>query len=84
MSRVEVVHRRRFVPLPSAVVERLPGGAVEVRIPVGDPIHQTTRRAPTPEGWDGAIFAVDGEEGEPAVGSGIRKGHVVVVVLMLG
>ena len=82
MAKLEVVHRNRFVPVTDATVVEIAGGAWEIRIPVGSAIHNTTRRKPTPEGWDEAIFAIDGEETQPAMGSGANKSHVVVTALI--
>ena len=75
---VEVLHRNRFQAIAGATVERISSNAWTVRIPVDDPIHRKVRRQPTPEGWDGAVFFVDGLETEPALGSGLRRGVIEV------
>lgn len=82
MAKLEVVHRNRFVPMTEATVAEIAGGAWEIRIPVASPIHAKTKRAATPEGWDEAIFAIDGVETQPAMGSGSNKTHVVVTALI--
>jgi hypothetical protein len=82
VSNLEVVHRNRFVPVKDATVVEIGGGAWEIRIPVASPIHASTKRAATPEGWDEAIFSIDGEETQPAMGSGANKTHVVVTALI--
>lgn len=79
---VEVVHRNRFVPIPGATAVRIADNAWQIRLPVGDAIHNTVRRKPTPEAWDDAVFAIDGAETEPAMGSGIDGKHVVVTALI--
>ncbi len=82
MAKLEVVHRNRFVPMSDATVVEIGGGAWEIRIPVASPIHTMTRRSATPEGWDEAIFSIDGEETQPGMGSGSNKTHVVVTALI--
>lgn len=82
MPKLEVVHRNRFVPMTDATVAEIAGGAWEIRIPVASTIHAKTRRKPTPEGWDAAIFSINGEETQPAMGSGSNKTHVVVTALI--
>lgn len=81
MPTIEVVYRNRFFPLDTAVAKSVGGGAWEVRIPVSDPIHAKMRIRPEPEAWDGVVFAIDGEETMPAVGSGLTKKEVIVAVL---
>ena len=83
MATVEVVHRNRFVAIPGATAKEIRGDAWEIRIPALDPIHGKTRRKPTPEGWDGAVFAIDGRETAPAVGSGTERDGVVVTVWVI-
>lgn len=82
MTTVEVVHRNRFLPLPDADATEVAGGAWSVRIPTDSTAHRTTRRAPTAEGWDGAIFSINGIETQPAVGSAETRTHVVVTALI--
>ncbi len=82
MAKLEVVHRNRFVPMTDATVAEIGGGAWEIRIPLASAIHATTRRQATPEGWDEAIFSIDGEETQPAMGSGSNHTHVVVTALI--
>lgn len=82
MAKLEVVHRNRFVAMDDATVAEIAGGAWEIRIPVASPIHALTRRKATPEGWDEAIFSIDGQETQPAMGSGSNKTHIVVTALI--
>jgi hypothetical protein len=75
---VEVLHAGRFQVLESAVVETISSNAWTVKIPVNDPVHRRLRRQPTPEGWDGAVFFIDGVETEPSLGSGLANGFVSI------
>ncbi|MCO4746114.1 MAG: hypothetical protein KC912_15060 [Proteobacteria bacterium] len=75
---VEVLHAGRFQVCEAAVVETISSNAWTVKIPVNDPIHRRLRRKPTPEGWDGAVFFIDGVETEPGLGSGLANGFVTV------
>jgi hypothetical protein len=69
MPRLTLVVRGRFQPLD--VPLRRDGPNVwTVLLPKAHPIHAQSRRAPTLDGWDGAIFALDGIEVDPAIGSG--------------
>jgi len=72
-----VLHRNRFLPLNDADVTQVGPNAYQVRIPTGSPMHKKLRRPATAEGWDGAIFLIDGRETEPAMGSG--EGADIVV-----
>lgn len=82
LPKVTLVVRGRFQPLPSATLTKVSTNAWSVRIPKGDPIHAAARRPATPEGWDGAIFALDGKEAEPALGSGEDASAVVLTLLV--
>lgn len=75
---IEVLHRNRFRPVPDASVEAISGNAWTVRIPTDSRIHTEIKRSPTPEGWDGAVFFIDGKETEPSLGSGVRRGFVEI------
>jgi hypothetical protein len=79
--RIEVVHRGRFVALPTATARLVGPNAWEIRIPTSDPAFGSLRRTPTAEAWDGVVFSIDGIESEPATGSGEGPDHVVVVAL---
>lgn len=83
MPAIAVLHKRRPVALPRAEVSRLAGNAWEIRIPVDDAIFGITRRTPTPEDWDGAVFFIDDVECEPALGAGVDRGFVRVTALVL-
>lgn len=76
--QVHVLHRGRFYEIPSATAARVGANAWSIAIPLTDPIHQRTKRAPTAEGWDEAVFLVDGIETQPGVGSG-EDGRAVTV-----
>lgn len=68
MPTLTVVVRGRFQPLD--VPLRRDGPNVwTVLLPKSHPVHAAARRAPTLDGWDGAIFALDGREADPAIGS---------------
>lgn len=63
-----VVVRGRFRPLD--VPLRRDGPNVwTVLLPKDHAVHREACRAPTLTGWDGAIFALDGAEADPAIGS---------------
>ncbi|MFT6162883.1 MAG: hypothetical protein ACJAZO_000723 [Myxococcota bacterium] len=82
MAKLEVVHRNRFLLMPDATVVEIGGGAWEIRIPIASPIHASTKRSATPEGWDEAIFSIDGAETQPGMGSGSDSINVVVTALI--
>lgn len=78
-----VLHRGRFYEIDGASAERVASNTWQVRIPAADPIHKRTRRSADAESWDGAVFLVEGQETQPAVGSGEDKGGVTVTVFVL-
>jgi hypothetical protein len=80
---IEVLHRNRFREVADATAERISGNAWTVRIPTDSRIHGQIKRAPTAEGWDGAVFFIDGRETEPGLGSGTRRGFVEISVYAL-
>lgn len=75
---VEVLHNGSFRPIEGATFEEISSNAWTVSIPVHDPIHGRVRRRPTAEGWDGAVFFIDGVETEPALGSGLKRGQIKI------
>ncbi len=81
---IEILHRGRFHPVPDATARVVALNAVEIALPRASRVHALCRRQPTAEAWDGAVFAVDGVEAEPAVGSGEDASGVRVTVLLLG
>jgi hypothetical protein len=81
MPTVALLVRGRFVPLDAEAVH-IAANAWEIRIPATPAVERLVRRAADPVAWDGAIFALDGRETEPAVGSGIVPGGVKVSVLL--
>ena len=83
MPVVEVLHRSRFFPLPSAVAERIAANAWEIRIPIDDTVRRVSKTPADPASWDGAVFSIDGVQTEPAVGSGGDATAVRVTVLVL-
>ncbi len=80
---VHVLHRGRFFEIDAASATQVASNAWEITIPVDDPIHGKTRRAPTAEGWDEAVFLVDGTETQPGVGSGENKREVRVSAFVI-
>lgn len=78
---IEILHRRRFVALPEATASRISANAWSIRIPLTPAVRRIVRDAERPEAWDGAIFALDGEEAQPAVGTGGDDRAVTVTVL---
>lgn len=80
---IELLHRGRFHPIDDATARSLASNAWEIRLPLASPAHRLARRAPTPEAWDGAIFALDGAQTEPATGSGLDRGALYLTVLIL-
>jgi hypothetical protein len=83
MPTVELLHRNRFVPLEGATATPIAANAWTVRIPLTEAIRRLVRRADDPEAWDGAVFALDGQETAPAVGSGGGPAGITVTVLVL-
>ncbi len=80
---VAVLHRRRFLDIPQATLTSVGSNVYEVWIPKDAPIHRLTRREPTMDGWEEAIFLIEDVESQPAVASGengqVIKLHVVVL-----
>lgn len=81
---VELFHRGRFHPLPGATSRKVGPNAYEVRIPRTDESKKVSRREHTAEAWDDAVFAIDGVQTEPGLGSGETDAYVAVTVLVLG
>lgn len=80
MPQLTVVVRGRFQTLD--VPLRRDGPNVwTVLLPKVHPVHAAARRAPTLEGWEGAIFALDGVEADPAIGSGETKDTLELTLL---
>ncbi|HHO54648.1 MAG TPA: hypothetical protein ENK18_28170 [Deltaproteobacteria bacterium] len=80
---IELLHRGRFFPVEDASARALSSNAWELRLPITSAVHARTRRRPDPEDWDGAIFALQGAQTEPAVGSGRDRGAIYLTVLVL-
>ena len=80
---VSVLHRGRFYEIEGARVAQIAANVWEIAIDVGDPIHKRVRRAPTAEGWDQAVFLIDGKESEPAVGSAENKREIRVSAFVI-
>ncbi len=80
---IELLHRNRFLPLDDATARQLAANVWEIRIPRGDGVHHRTRRAPQLEAWDGAVFALDGVQTEPATGSGEDASAIRLTVVIL-
>lgn len=80
---VHVLHRGRFYEIPAATATQVAANAWTIAIPIADPIHQRTKRAPTAEGWDEAVFLVDGVETQPGLGSGEDARVVTVSAVVL-
>ena len=81
MPTLTVVVRGRFQPL-DAPLRRDGPNVWTVLLPKTHPIHAAARRAPTLEGWDGAIFAVDGAEADPAIGSAETPDALALTILV--
>jgi hypothetical protein len=82
-SSVQILVKGRFWPIPGAKTKDIAPNAVQITIPLSPDLKKRTRRGDRAEDWDGAIFLVDDEESEPAVGSGEGKGTVTVTVFFL-
>ena len=80
---VQVLVKGRFWPISGAKTKDIAPNAVQITIPVSAELKKRTRRGDRAEDWDGAVFLVDDEESEPAVGSGEGKGTVVVTAFFL-
>jgi len=79
MPRVEILRKNRFVEIPGATAEQVASNAWELAIPT----DADGFRAPiTPESFDDAVFALDEVESVFAIGSGTRKGAVLVSVIL--
>lgn len=83
MTTVELLVRTRFLPLPGATARRVGANAWEVHIPRTEAVARLARRGLDPEDWDGAVFAIDGEQTEPAVASGADEAALKVAALVL-
>jgi hypothetical protein len=68
MPTLTLVVRGRFQPV-DVPVRRDGPNVWTVLLPKAHPVHAAARRPATLEGWEGAIFAVDGAEADPAIGS---------------
>lgn len=80
---IEILVRNRFVELPGAAAERTRANAWEVRVPTTPEIARAMRRKQVDlEAFDGATFAIDGQESIQAVGTSERGGEVIVSVLL--
>lgn len=77
---IELLVRGRFVDLPGATATPVAGNGWSIRIPDPGSSSRRTRRGPALEDWDGAVFALDGEETQPGVGTGGGADHVLVTV----
>ena len=80
---IHVLHRGSFLAIPAAQATQVAHNAWEISIPSDDPVHDKTRRNPTAEAWDDAIFLVDGVETQPAIGSGETRREVRVSVFVV-
>ena len=80
---VELLVRGRFIELPDATLRQHVGNALSITIPLSPERLRRVRRGAQAEDWDGAIFCVDGEECEPAMGSGEGPKSVTVTVWVL-
>lgn len=69
--------------LPGASAVRVAANAWNVTIPLTDAVRKLVPRADDPAAWDGAVFALDGREAEPAIGSGSGPAGITVTVLVL-
>lgn len=78
---IELLHRNRFIALAGATLAPIAANAWSIRIPLTPAVRRLVRDAERPESWDDAIFAVDGEELQPAVGTSADAGAVTVTVL---
>ncbi len=80
---VQILVKGRFWPIPGAKIREIAPNAVEITIPLSPDLKKRTRRGEQAEDWDGAVFLVDDEESEPAVGSGQKNGSVMVTAFFL-
>jgi hypothetical protein len=78
---IELLHRRRFVPLDGAVARKIAGNCFAVTIPLTDAVRRMVRAPERPESWDGAVLALDGVEAQPAVWSSATADAVTVTIL---
>jgi len=79
MPKVEYLRKNRFVEIPGATAEQVASNAWELAIPSD---AQGFRAPLTPEFFDDAVFAIDEVETVFAIGSGTRKGVVLVSVIL--
>ena len=82
--KVELLVRGRFETLEAAKTKSVGPNVWELEIPHDDPGLKRARMGRRAEDWDGAVFAIDGVESEPAVGSGDSERSVRVTVYLLG
>jgi hypothetical protein len=82
-TSIEVLHRGRFWPLPGASATKIAANAWEITIPIDDAVRRFAKSPGDPSAWDDAVFAIDGVQTEPAVGSGGGGDAVRVTALVL-
>lgn len=75
--------RNHFHPLPDATATPIAANAWEIRVPTEGASCKTARRGTRAEDWDGAVFLIDDQQAEPALGSGEAPGVVIVTALVL-
>jgi hypothetical protein len=80
---VEVLSRSHFRELPEATARPIADNAWEIRIPRTTAVQKRCRVPDSLEGWDGVVFAIDGEQTAPAVASAIDAHAVTVTVWVL-
>lgn len=80
---VEVLHRRRFYVIDEPRLTKVSTNSWSLDLPKDHVIHQRVRRKPTLEGWDGAVFSLNGEESEPCVATGEGRDTISLLIYVL-
>jgi hypothetical protein len=73
-----------LIAIPGMSARRIAANAWEVRIPRTELARKLSKRGDDPLAWDDAVFAIDGVETEPSVGSGLDPDVIRVTAILLG
>ena len=79
MPKIEILLRNRFVEIDGVTAEQVASNAWQIAVPID---AKELAQPITPESMDDATFAIDEVESVHAIGSGTRKGFVLVSVLL--
>lgn len=80
---IAVLVKGRFETLPDASARSIGANAYAIEVPITPERTKRVRRGGKAEDWDGAVFLLDDEESQPAMGSAEGPNSVTVTVLLL-